>query len=139
MNTPYQQKRFIPTIVFRERRDIGELEDARRWELVFANASLQWLADHERLFERLARALVPGGQLAVHRVEPADARGVHNGQSFQQRDRRVEQVRLITRAYHPLRILERDVDDEEPPRERLAAEPLVSTRAQALGSGARPR
>ena len=35
-----------------------------QWDLVFSNAALQWADDHERLVERLAAALAPGGQLA---------------------------------------------------------------------------
>ena len=35
------------------------------WDLVFSNAALHWLPDHERLLGRLAAALNPGGQLAV--------------------------------------------------------------------------
>ncbi len=34
-------------------------------DLIFANASLQWLPDHAALFPRLAQALAPGGVLAV--------------------------------------------------------------------------
>jgi trans-aconitate 2-methyltransferase len=33
--------------------------------VVFSNAALHWLPDHEGLFGRLAAALNPGGQLAV--------------------------------------------------------------------------
>ena len=33
--------------------------------MVFANASLQWVDDHETLFPQLASTLKPGGQLAV--------------------------------------------------------------------------
>jgi trans-aconitate 2-methyltransferase len=33
-------------------------------DVVFANASLQWVPDHPALLERLAAALAPGGQLA---------------------------------------------------------------------------
>lgn len=35
------------------------------YDLVFANAVLQWIPDHRSLFTRLARALKPGGVLAV--------------------------------------------------------------------------
>ena len=35
------------------------------WDVVFSNAALQWLPDHEALFGRLAGALAGGGQLAV--------------------------------------------------------------------------
>jgi trans-aconitate 2-methyltransferase len=47
------------------------LADAATWEpgvpadVVFANASLQWLPDHGRLVPRLLRLVVPGGCLAV--------------------------------------------------------------------------
>jgi len=34
-------------------------------DLVFSNAALQWVPEHEPLFERLAAGLAPGGQLAV--------------------------------------------------------------------------
>jgi len=34
-------------------------------DVVFSNAALQWVFDHETLFPRLAKTLRPGGQLAV--------------------------------------------------------------------------
>jgi len=34
-------------------------------DLVFSNAALHWIPDHERLFARLTAMLAPGGQLAV--------------------------------------------------------------------------
>ena len=34
-------------------------------DLVFSNAALHWIPDHERLFARLTATLAPGGQLAV--------------------------------------------------------------------------
>ncbi len=46
-------------------------EDLASWrpqeplDLVFSNAALHWLDDHPALFARLARALAPGGVLAV--------------------------------------------------------------------------
>jgi trans-aconitate 2-methyltransferase len=49
-----------------------ELGDIAAWhppdpvDVVFANASLQWVLDHEALLPRLAAQLAPGGQLAVH-------------------------------------------------------------------------
>ena len=46
--------------------DIAEFASDEHFDLVFANASLQWVAGHEKLFPRLARLLRPGGQLAVH-------------------------------------------------------------------------
>ena len=47
------------------------LGDAASWkpgepvDLVFANAVLQWLPDHEKLCRRLFDQVVPGGALAV--------------------------------------------------------------------------
>ena len=46
-------------------------EDAGRWQpdvpmgLIFSNALLQWLPDHDTLLPRLAGVLAPGGTLAV--------------------------------------------------------------------------
>jgi trans-aconitate 2-methyltransferase len=48
-----------------------ELGDIETWEasepvdVLFANASLQWISGHERLFPRLVAMLSPGGTLAV--------------------------------------------------------------------------
>ena len=40
-------------------------EGARRFDLVFSNAAIHWVDDHETLLARLSRTLLPGGQLAV--------------------------------------------------------------------------
>jgi trans-aconitate 2-methyltransferase len=48
-----------------ERGDIADFAGDGGWDLVFSNAALHWLPDHEPLFERLAAALAGGGQLAV--------------------------------------------------------------------------
>ena len=52
-----------------ERAEIVELcaEPARagRYDLVFSNAALQWILDHETLIPRVAALVAPGGQLAV--------------------------------------------------------------------------
>src|SRR5919112_4387962 len=37
----------------------------RQVDAVFSNAVLHWIADHERLFERLAAVLKPGGRLVA--------------------------------------------------------------------------
>ncbi len=47
-----------------ERGDIAAFE-ASKLDLVFANASLQWVEDHASLFPRLAAMLRSAGQLAV--------------------------------------------------------------------------
>jgi trans-aconitate 2-methyltransferase len=48
-----------------ERRDIADFADAAGFDVVFSNAALQWLPDHERLFAQVASLVRPGGQLAV--------------------------------------------------------------------------
>jgi trans-aconitate 2-methyltransferase len=47
------------------RADIATFGDERMWDLVFSNAALHWIGDHEGLFSRLSRGLRDGGQLAV--------------------------------------------------------------------------
>jgi trans-aconitate 2-methyltransferase len=49
------------------RRDIARWPERldEKWDLVLANASLQWVADHETVLARWTSALGPGGQLAV--------------------------------------------------------------------------
>lgn len=59
------------------RADLGAWAPAQPMDLMFANASLQWLGDHEALLPRLFSALAPGGALAVqmpaNHAEPAHA------------------------------------------------------------------
>lgn len=45
--------------------DITDWAPEQAVDLILANAALQWVGDHERLFPRLARHLAPGGVLAV--------------------------------------------------------------------------
>jgi trans-aconitate 2-methyltransferase len=45
--------------------DIATFESDRPFDLVFSNAALHWLPDHEALFTRLVSLLAPNGQLAV--------------------------------------------------------------------------
>ncbi len=47
------------------RGDIADFASGARYDLVFSNAALHWLPDHEALLARLTAALAPGGQLAV--------------------------------------------------------------------------
>jgi trans-aconitate 2-methyltransferase len=48
-----------------EKGDIEAYVTDRPYDLVFSNAALHWLPDHERLFTRLAHFLTPHGQMAV--------------------------------------------------------------------------
>ncbi|GAC1592970.1 MAG: trans-aconitate 2-methyltransferase [Acidimicrobiales bacterium] len=45
--------------------DIGNFEEPGAFDVIAANASLQWLPDHRELLARLVRSLRPGGQIAV--------------------------------------------------------------------------
>jgi len=51
------------------RFQIGDIESfpdgMPGYDLIFSNAALHWVEDHEALFARLAAALAPNGQLAV--------------------------------------------------------------------------
>ncbi|HJQ27259.1 MAG TPA: methyltransferase domain-containing protein [Blastocatellia bacterium] len=48
-----------------EQRDIAEFAAAGEYDLIFSNAALHWLEDHERLLACLTAALRAGGQIAV--------------------------------------------------------------------------
>ena len=48
-----------------ERQDLRELEVGELVDVVFSTATFHWILDHERLFDRLARALRPGGRLVA--------------------------------------------------------------------------
>src|ERR1700720_1024816 len=45
--------------------DIAEWSPAAPYDLVFSNAALQWVGDHERLLRRLIDMVAPDGILAV--------------------------------------------------------------------------
>jgi len=54
----------LPGVAF-ELSDIAAWQPAEPPDLVYANASLQWVPDHTRLLPRLLGTLAPGGVLAV--------------------------------------------------------------------------
>jgi trans-aconitate 2-methyltransferase len=48
------------------RFELGSIEElAGEWDLIFSNAALQWVLDHERVFPRLFDMVLLGGQLVV--------------------------------------------------------------------------
>lgn len=47
------------------RADAAEWDPPEPPDIVFSNAALHWIGDHDDLFARLARSLAPGGVLAV--------------------------------------------------------------------------
>ena len=48
-----------------ERQDLLDLEVEERVDLIFSTAAFHWIKDHNRLFERLARAVKPNGRLVA--------------------------------------------------------------------------
>ncbi len=54
----------LPAVEF-EQRDIAAWRPAAPVDLAFANASLQWVPEHERIIPQLFSSLAPGGTLAV--------------------------------------------------------------------------
>jgi trans-aconitate 2-methyltransferase len=48
-----------------ERADLAAWRPARRADVIYSNAALHWIVDHDRLFSDLVASLAPGGVLAV--------------------------------------------------------------------------
>ncbi len=48
-----------------ERADLLRLEVEKQVDVIFSTATFHWIKDHERLFDRLAKALKPGGRLVA--------------------------------------------------------------------------
>src|SRR5829696_7958136 len=48
-----------------ERQDLLSLEVEEPVDLIFSTATFHWIADHDRLFANLARALKPNGRLVA--------------------------------------------------------------------------
>ncbi len=71
-----EARRRLPDVRF-EHSDIAKWRPRQRPDLIFANAALQWLPDHETLFGRLMSYLAEDGALAVqmpdNRQEPSHA------------------------------------------------------------------
>jgi trans-aconitate 2-methyltransferase len=61
----------LPALTF-EHSDIATWTPATPVDLVYANASLQWVGDHACLFPHLLAALAPGGVLAVQMPDNLD-------------------------------------------------------------------
>ncbi|HEV8441015.1 MAG TPA: methyltransferase domain-containing protein [Methylomirabilota bacterium] len=53
-----------PEIVW-QRADLASWQPSRRPHVIYSNAALHWLDDHQRLFPTLLSSLAPGGVLAV--------------------------------------------------------------------------
>jgi trans-aconitate 2-methyltransferase len=64
-------RRRLPEVTF-ERADIAGWRPAAPVDVILANASLQWVPDHETLFPALLEALATGGTLAVQMPDNLD-------------------------------------------------------------------
>lgn len=64
-------RRRLPAVQF-DVADIATWKGNGPFDLIFANAALQWVPDHESLFPRLLQQLTPGGSLAVQMPDNAD-------------------------------------------------------------------
>jgi trans-aconitate 2-methyltransferase len=54
----------LPSVRF-ELCGIEEWSEPGPWDLIYANAALQWVGDHEGLLPKLVQRLAPGGSLAI--------------------------------------------------------------------------
>lgn len=61
----------LPTLNF-ELADIGAWNPAQKFDVILANASLQWLPDHAALYPHLVNQLTEGGTLAVQTPDNLD-------------------------------------------------------------------
>ena len=50
---------------FKEKTILEQIDDETKWDLIFSNAALQWIDNHNELFPKIISSINPGGQLAV--------------------------------------------------------------------------
>lgn len=55
-----------------QKSDIATWTSDQRFDIIFANASLQWVSDHPNILKRLKAHLKPSGQLAIQIPSNAD-------------------------------------------------------------------
>jgi trans-aconitate 2-methyltransferase len=53
------------SIQFDQKTIKEQINTGEKWDLVFANASIQWVDNHEKLFPKIISLLKPDGQLAI--------------------------------------------------------------------------
>lgn len=54
----------------------AQVESFQKWDLVFSNAALQWVENHEVLFQKIISGLKPNGQMAIQM--PAQHHNISN-------------------------------------------------------------
>ncbi|KIO76583.1 trans-aconitate methyltransferase [Pedobacter lusitanus] len=50
---------------FKKRTIEEQLESGEKWDLIFSNAAVQWIGDHQTLYPKIISCLKPGGQLVI--------------------------------------------------------------------------
>ncbi len=55
----------ISNLSFQEITIEQQLSKSTKWDIIVANASLQWIDNHELLFPQIIKLLNPNGQLAI--------------------------------------------------------------------------
>ena len=50
---------------FRQANIEDQLQDTRKWDLIFSHAAIQWIPDHQSLISLMISRLKPGGQLLI--------------------------------------------------------------------------
>jgi len=50
---------------FKEKAILEQINEETKWDLIFSNAALQWIDNHNELFPKIISRINPGGQLAV--------------------------------------------------------------------------
>ncbi|TDW44332.1 trans-aconitate 2-methyltransferase [Flavobacterium sp. 270] len=50
---------------FKQLSITDQLKEDTKWDLIFSNAALQWIDDHNELFTKIISRINPGGQLVV--------------------------------------------------------------------------
>ena len=60
-----ESKKFVSAGLHFETADIDHFVPAQQYDLVYSNAALQWLPNHENLMPRIFDWVKPGGQLAI--------------------------------------------------------------------------
>jgi trans-aconitate 2-methyltransferase len=52
-------------VSFKKRTIEEQLESGEKYDLIFSNAALQWVSNHETLYPKIIAAIKPGGQLVI--------------------------------------------------------------------------
>ena len=59
-----QAQSAVPEVHF-EKVDVSDWDPNQKFDIIFSNAALQWVAGHEILFKKIVANVAPGGVLAV--------------------------------------------------------------------------